>query len=116
MEGLLEFIDSAKPEDLEILSQQLNKRKKHLFYLSLPKKRFGRSGVDEINQTYAKHARSDDPSFDVNRVKSSGCDVDWDAYYDNGNGIFIHVGAFADFNGRDGETTVDVYIDGKRCE
>jgi hypothetical protein len=116
MENLLELIESAEPEDLKIISQRVNKRQNYLFYLSLPEKRFEDNGINEIKQAYRHNARSDDPAFDVSRVKSSGCVFEWDAYYDNGKGIFIHVYFSLDFTGRDGETMINVDVDGKRCE
>jgi len=88
----------------------------YLFFLSLPE-RFGpRYGLAEVRAAYEKHARSQDPLFDETKVKSKGGYIDWDAYYDTGKGISIHVTSSADFNGRDGWTSVDVYIEGKRCD
>lgn len=69
-------------------------------------------GLHHLKTAYKKHVKKDVP-FDINKAISYGLDVDWNAYYYDKNGVYIHVASEIDFSGRDGWEDVFVIIDGE---
>ena len=93
MKGMLDVIASADDATLDRIQGAVNNQRRVNEFEAVSQKNKVLYGMKELQLIYQKHVPKTMEQFDTAHVRFKGNSYEWDAYYYDHGGVYIHISA-----------------------